>query len=520
MSVSAERLLELDLAARDAAIRAGVKKTASAKAKAYFNDPDAFIRNCFKWPKGKSPASYQLRVATEMVKSRRVAVRGPRGLGKTAVAAWIVLWFVLTREGEDWKVLTTASVWRQLEYYLWPEIHKWARLLDWEKLGREPFTKFELLKLELNLKTGGAKAAASDNPETLEGAHADHVLYLLDEAKIIPTATWDAIEGTFSGNKYPGMMLAVSTPGAPAGRFYDIHSHAPGLENWKAIHVTAEEMIAAGRMQKEDVDQRRRMWGESSSLYQQQVLGNFAADDVDAVCPLSWVELAVEYWYEIFGREGHAIDYSLLFEPLTTVGVDVSDGGNDSSIFAPRFGNVIPELIEKRYPPNNTLKLADDVEAYIRKHGRAIGGKFNVIPMIDDRGVGTGATEKLRKVFPLTFSFVAGARTDMKDESDQYEFTNTRSAAWWNFRALLNPETGQRIAIPPDPKLIGELVAPRFERVAGAKIKVESKADIKKRIGRSTDRADAVIQAFFPRPVNKSKIISAGTSPAKRRVPA
>jgi hypothetical protein len=62
---------------------------------------------------------------------------------------------------------------------------------------------------------------------------------------------------------------------------------------------------------------------------------------------------------------------------------------------------------------------------------------------------------------------------------------------------LLNPENGRNIALPPIPELTGELTTPRWQEVAGAKIKIESKEDIKKRNeGRSTDHADAVIMAF------------------------
>jgi hypothetical protein len=69
-----------------------------------------------------------------------LAVRGPHGLGKTTVNAIAVLWFALTRDaaGIDWKAATTAGAWRQLEYYLWPEIHKWARRLRWDVLNRPP----------------------------------------------------------------------------------------------------------------------------------------------------------------------------------------------------------------------------------------------------------------------------------------------------------------------------------------------------------------------------------------------
>src|SRR5690606_9385780 len=122
--------------------------------------------------------------------------RGPHGLGKTTDMSVAALWFALTRDLAciDWKVITTASVWRQLAVYLWPEIHKWAQRIRWDKVGREPFNmRTELLALQLKLKYGAATAVASNQPERIEGAHGDQILYILDEAKIIPPPTWDAI---------------------------------------------------------------------------------------------------------------------------------------------------------------------------------------------------------------------------------------------------------------------------------------------------------------------------------------
>ena len=69
-----------------------------------------------------------------------------------------------------------------------------------------------------------------------------------------------------------------------------------------------------------------------------------------------------------------------------------------------------------------------------------------------------------------------------------------RSAAWWNLREMLETEP---VALPPDDRLIGDLTAPHWRVMSGGKIKVESKDEIKKRINRSTDDGDAVIQAFW-----------------------
>ncbi|MCJ7822629.1 MAG: hypothetical protein MUQ26_06070, partial [Armatimonadetes bacterium] len=258
----------LALAARELAAEA-----AKARLARYREDPALFAAECIAWAPDESPADYQLEILRELPRRRRVAVRGPHGLGKSGVAAWAILWFALTRDGlpdGDWKIVTTASAWRQLDHYLWPELRKWARRLDWSKLGRGPFDeRTELLALSLPLARGEAFAAASDKPDLIEGAHADRLLYVFDEAKAIPPATWDAAEGALaSGDCY---ALAISTPVEPQGRFYDIHARKPGLEDWWVRHVTLEECIAAGRVNAEWAEQRRLQWGEGSAVYQNRV---------------------------------------------------------------------------------------------------------------------------------------------------------------------------------------------------------------------------------------------------------
>ena len=159
---------------------------------------------------------------------RRVAVRGPHGLGKTALSAWVVWWFALTRDGEDWKIITTASAWRQLEVYLWPEIHKWGRLIRWDRIGRAPVTDAELLMLNLNLTGASAvrqQSAALIDTRTLTDP--------VPSTSPRPSPrTWDAAEwrsGARRGAWRP--TLAVSIAAEPIYRFYDIHRR-PGFEDW------------------------------------------------------------------------------------------------------------------------------------------------------------------------------------------------------------------------------------------------------------------------------------------------
>jgi hypothetical protein len=448
----------------------------------YFSDPCGFVETAFSWRVNEGPSFYQREILSTLASDHRVAARGPHGLGKTAVNAWLVLWFALTREGADWKVITTASVWRQLTVYLWPEIHKWARRLRPSVIGR-PLLRddVELLDLAIKLRTGQATAVASNDPEKIEGAHADHILYVFDEAKIIPAASFDAAEGALStGDAY---AIACSTPGEPSGRFYDICRRASGYEDWRHRHVTKSEALAAGRISEDWCEKRRAQWGEQSAIYQNRVEGDFASADEDSVIPLAWVEAANQRWLA-WKEEGADA-------PPTCLGVDVARGGADKTYLALRSGPVVTEL--RPYDYGDTMATTGVVVGAMRA-----GAEYAVVDVI---GVGAGVVDRLREQGFDAVAFNASERSDALDISGELGFANKRSAAWWAMREFLDPANDSKIALPADDILTGDLTAPKWRVTSSGKIVVEGKDEIRKRIGRSTDAADAVIQAFYTRPV-------------------
>lgn len=458
----------------------------------YRDDPAGFVANCIRWSHGRGPTPYQLANLTALAEHKRVAVRGPHGLGKTAENAWAILWFSLTRDagGADWKVPTTASVWRQLTKFLWPEIHKWARLLDWDEIGREPLNeRTELLTLNLKLGHGEAFAVASDDPTAIEGAHGDQLLYIYDEAKAISDETFDATEGAFSGagtdTDVEAYALASSTPGAPIGRFYDIHKRKPGFEDWHAIHITKQDTIDAGRVSLEWADQRKRQWGARSAVYLNRVDGEFAASDEDSVIPLAWVEAAIERWKLLKDAD------ELVGERLDHVGVDVARSGADKTVLALRYGNRISEL--RRSDGQPTTDTTGRVEGIL-----ALDPVKRASAIVDVIGIGAGVVDQLREHGKKVVPFNASEKCEKKDKSGELGFVNCRSAAWWHLRELLDPDDDHELALPDDDKLIGDLTAPTWRVMSGGRIQVESKDDIKKRLKRSTDDGDAVIQAFWP----------------------
>jgi hypothetical protein len=95
-------------------------------------------------------------------------------------------------------------------------------------------------------------------------------------------------------------------------------------------------------------------------------------------------------------------------------------------------------------------------------------------------------------------AFNAAARTDATDMTGNWQFQTMRSAAYWHVREILDPSNDFNVMIAPNDQLTADLTAPRWTEKIGAKIYVEAKDDIKKRIGRSTDRGDAfVIAAWY-----------------------
>lgn len=477
-----------------AALRERLSQLRGQGVVAYYDDPVGFVRDCVNFkprtdgqPPGLAP--YQAEIIGSLPQLKRIAVRGPRGLGKSQLASMVILWFAITRDaaGKDWKIITTAGSWQQLRDYLWREVAKWAHSLNWEKIGRPPFNqRGELMKTGLSLYHGLALASSPDTPAKIEGVHADCVLAVLDEAKIIGPDTFNSIEGAFSGSGegsgLEAFVLAISTPGEPSGRFYDIHRRAKGLEDWHPRHVTLAEALAAGRMVQSWADQRKELWGEHSALYQNHVLGEFCADDEDAVIPLRWVEEAFTRWRE-WDKDGRPDP-----EGIATVGVDVARSGHDKSAAAIRHGDVITAI--------RTWAKADTMETTGRVKG-ILSADPALTAIVDVIGIGAGVYDRLREQGEKAEPFTAGRKTLRKDATGQFGFRDVRSAAWWNLREMLDPSRGATLALPPDDELAGDLTVLHYKHGSDGRLQVETKDEVRKRIGRSTDRGDAVIQACW-----------------------
>ena len=124
---------------------------------------------------------------------------------------------------------------------------------------------------------------------------------------------------------------------------------------------------------------------------------------------------------------------------------------------------------KRSYPVGEPVEFGVDVQSEDSRH-------VGVYDQLNDRG------------YPVT-AIIGGARP-----ADP-RFGNLRAEMYWEFRNLL--ETGE-VEIPDVSELTNELGQIHVIRQqSDRKIFVESKASIKKRIGRSPDYADALIYCFY-----------------------
>lgn len=207
--------------------------------------------------------------------------------------------------------------------------------------------------------------------------------------------------------------------------------------------------------------------------------GKFSAtlkDDDWQVIPTSWILAAQARWKEDGGKGLQ----------MTAIGMDCAGGGKDAAVIAPRHGGW--------FAPLETVKgdiTADGsaMAAVVVRHRR------DSCPVVVDVGGGySGAVIERFKDNNIHYSRFDGSGNSVGTaKGSGLKFHNKRAEAIWRFREELDPdqEGGSAIALPPDPELRADLAS--YHYTVGARgILIEPKEDIKKRIGRSPDKGDAV----------------------------
>lgn len=223
----------------------------------------------------------------------------------------------------------------------------------------------------------------------------------------------------------------------------------------------------------------RQLQALPEPLRSQMLHGNFMAgraDDEWQVIPSIWVKAAMDRWTP--GAEGD----------VTSVGVDPSRGGDETTIAA-RRGWRFDEIVTVK--PDATGVVTGGAAAL---RASEVAGESAPVH-VDVIGIGASVLDHLEALIGRRCVAVNGADGSTgHDMTGKLEFANMRAECWWKFREALSPERAPRIALPPDQRLFADLCAPRYRLNARGLI-IEDKAEVKKRLGRSPDRGDAVVLA-------------------------
>ncbi len=448
-----------------------------------------------------------------------VAVPSGHMLGKSTVASMIAWWFKLCYRPS--KVIVTAPGSRNVEFQTSAEIKARYRgllalysreELEALQLANEPGNeKWIQTPDEFMLWFTTKKDQASEHATRMAGFHAPHLLFIFDEAGAIEKEIWDSIDGSLmqEGRK----LLAIGNPSNPSSEF----ARFCRRKDVKVIRLNSLEFpnVKEGRPilpygpDKKSIDAFRLKVGEGSGLWHFKVLGLFPPQGSDAL--IGYDDVKAAYERPVKGGCPHA--------PGTVgIGVDVARFGDDRTVVWAQCSCGMVLEVEERQGQDTmaTVGLVLEVARDRCEMTKQVAGQI----AIDDTGVGSGVTDRLRelgwRVRPENFG------ESPKSEANEVKFVNRRAELWWGARDYLRgvEVKGRKpaaalagLSIELQDLLRDELTAPRYKMTSDSRVKLEPKDEIKKRIGKSPDYADALCLALSAIPAARAQGQSTGTPP-------
>lgn len=201
------------------------------------------------------------------------------------------------------------------------------------------------------------------------------------------------------------------------------------------------------------------------------------------IIPTEWVLAAEQRWLD---RDEEDV---LRLRQLVLYG-DIAQGGVDTTVLAPLCEtDYFDELITAPGRKTPDGKAVARMVLEERLDGSLI--------VLDGSGGWAGATAAtLEERYKIACELHKVGESDGSWTPDMlYKYLNLRAKMWWEFRLALDPASGYRICLPPRSRLRVQLTAPHFI-IKGKVLQVESKDDLRSRLGTSTDEADAVLGAW------------------------
>jgi hypothetical protein len=438
------------------------------------DNPLAFVHGAFAWGTGElkeetGPDEWQVAALTfigehcldflDLADAVRFAVASGHGIGKGALVAWIILWYMSTRPHPQ--VVVTANTKEQLEKKTWRELAKWHQLLiDPTHKAWFTWTATKFAHVQ-HPQTWFASAIpwSENRAEAFAGTHETHVLVIFDEASAIPDIIWETAEGAMTT---PGaMFLALGNPTRTTGRFRECFPGGQFAHRWHTLQIDSRTAKKASQAQLQQwVDD----YGEDSDFVRIRVRGLFPRASADQFISEALIEQAQL-------RFQQALRYA--FAPIV-VGVDVAWKGMDESVILVRQGGQIMEkLVYRELDPAELGQRV--IKVILAYQPSAV--------FIDEVGIGAGTLAYCKMLGHEAIGVNAG-----KTAPDDQHYHDWGAYMWGQVKEWL----GTIGALDPeDRELAAQLTAREYGYDHTGRTQLESKVDLRVR-HRSPDHADAL----------------------------
>lgn len=449
----------------------------------YADHPVEFVEDII----GVTPDTDQAKILRSVAKNKLTTVRSGHGVGKSAVEAWALIWFICTRPFP--KIPCTAPTQHQLFDILWAEVSKWLR--NNKALANELVWTKEKVYMRGYPEEWFSVARTASKPDALQGFHAEDLLFIIDEASGVDDVIFEPVLGALST---PGArLLMCGNPTQLSGFFYD--SHNKNRASYATFHIDGRN---SERVPQDFIDTIINMYGEDSDVFRVRVAGEFPLQEDDIFIPLSLVENSI------------MTEFSPRIKPnLIHIGCDVARFGDDKTV----IGYKIDKKVEfwKKRQGQDTMKTADDIimlGEYLVNRYKLRPDTDPVIPVkVDDGGVGGGVVDRLRQIKrsdPDRFWWLAVYPVKFGERKRHKYYYDTTTIMMAVVKDLLQPfdERGAKkevdLILPDDNDLVAQLSGRKYDLTSDSKIKVESKDEMKKRGLPSPDEADCVLLLCLP----------------------
>lgn len=412
----------------------------------------------------------------------RLSLQACAGPGKSAVGTWCGWWFLATQgdKGEHPKGAATSVTSDNLKDNLWAEFAKWQarsaylqRAFEWTSTRiaavDHPSTWF------LSARSWPKTASSDEQGKTFSGLHSQFPLVIVDESGAIPATILRAAEQALSSCRF-GRLLQAGNPISLEGMLYEAATTLRHL--WTIIRITGDpddpnawvHAPRVGTGPREWAAEQIRTYGRDNPWVKSYILGEFPPASINAL-------LGVEDVQRAFDRVLPPDAYDWQEKRL---GVDVARFGDDRSVIFPRQGLAAFRPITLRN--ERTTAIAARVARALGKWAPEGGARV----FIDDTGHwGHGVVDNLitarLPATPVVFS----------DKAHDKRYKNRRAEMW--IRMADAVKAG--MMLPDVGGLMQELTAVTYTFLNGQFV-LEEKDQVKKRIGRSPDLADALALTF------------------------